>query len=221
MKVIRPFILLALLLTASRLHAGEWTDLLAETSHGDYYFDFEEEADPEEVFKFEPEGSLLIAGSGQPNGYLQTLEEYANYELEFEWRWREEPGNSGVLIHSSVDTAFGVWPECIEVQLQFDRVGDFILMNTELEVEESQLPESGRHRFRRNRLPAESLYASLESEPKSWNKMRILAEGSSLSVFINDTLVNRGTEAGRRSGYITFQAEGSDLELRGVRLREL
>ena len=43
-----------------------------------------------------------------------------------EWRWTDEPTNSGVLIH--VQGKDRIWPHCIEAQLMHEKAGDIVLM---------------------------------------------------------------------------------------------
>lgn len=200
---------------------GEWESIFDGAKHFDFYFDFEEEAEEEEVFEFEDGDILKINGKDQPNGYIQTLDEYENYEIKFDWRWPDEPGNSGILIHSSSDTAWSIWPESIEIQLQHENAGDFWLMNSDLDVEEEQMPTKSKERDRRLRLKVERFYDKLEDKPDRWNEMHIVAEEDSIKVYINDELVNEGKNASRTSGYITIQAEEADLEIRNFRIREL
>src|SRR5690606_22340697 len=66
------------------------------------------------------EGTLIIRG--KPYGYIRTREVYHHYQLEFEWRWVRETGNSGVLMHMNGPDQ--VWPLCIEVQLRAGNAGD-------------------------------------------------------------------------------------------------
>ena len=68
----------------------------------------------------------VIHCAGKPNGYIRTTSEYSDYKLHVEWRWPEEPSNSGVLLHASGKDQ--VWPRCIEAQLKHDSAGDFVLI---------------------------------------------------------------------------------------------
>ena len=43
----------------------------------------------------------VVHCKGKPNGYMRTESKYANYRLHLEWRWPDEPTNSGVLLHAS------------------------------------------------------------------------------------------------------------------------
>lgn len=208
--------------------ASEWTYLFKDAEHGDFYFDSIEEIDPEEVFEFKADGTLQINGEGESDAYIQTLDEYEDYELRFEYRWPKEPGKSGIQIHSTSDTAHSIWPESIEIQLEDENSGDFWVLNTEIEVEEEQMPDKAADRNRRLRLKPEKKpfeygepKKELEKDPDQWNAMRIVAKGDTIDVYLNDELVNHGTEASVTSGFITLQAEGSDIEIRNFRIREL
>ncbi|MDQ8201917.1 DUF1080 domain-containing protein [Pelagicoccus sp. SDUM812003] len=193
-----------------------WEPFFEGYTHDDFYFAFEEEdVDPEEVFIFKDDSGLLIKGADHPNGYIQTLDEYENYELKLEFRWPDEPGNSGIQLHSTSYTSFSIWPECIEVQLEHENVGDFWLMNHKIEVEEeSQIPEKATERNRRTKLEDD-----LEKKPGEWNEMLITAKKDTIKVMLNGELVNKGTDASVSSGFITIQAEGADIEFRNVAIR--
>jgi hypothetical protein len=69
----------------------------------------------------------VIHCTGAPNGYMRTETDYANYRLHVEWRWPEEAGNSGVLLHMTGEDK--VWPRSIECQLNSGDAGDFWLFD--------------------------------------------------------------------------------------------
>ena len=56
----------------------------------------------------------VIHCTGKPNGFIRTKSDFANYHLHLEWRWVDEPTNSGVLLHATGPDK--VWPKCIEAQ---------------------------------------------------------------------------------------------------------
>lgn len=208
--------------------ADGWTYLFKEMPLEEFYFDFIESAEPEDVFEIKPDGTLIVKGEGQPEGYIQTLDEYENYEIKFEFRWPGEPGKGGIQIHSTSDTAHGIWPESIEIQLEPERSGDFWVLNNSIDVEEEQMPQKAAERNRRIRLtpkPEPRNYGKpkkkLEKDPEEWNAMHIVAEADTITVFLNEKLVNVGKNASVTSGFITIQAEESNLEIRNFRLREL
>lgn len=205
-----------------------WTELLTEVELTEYYFDFEEDAEPGDVFEIKADKSLLIKGKDQPEGYIQTLDEYEDYEIMFEYRWPDEPGKSGIIIHCSSDTSFSIWPEGVEIQLEPERSGDFWLLNTKMEVNEDQMPEKAAERNRRLRLKPSKKANSLErekqkiieKEPDEWNKMRIVAYQDTIKVYLNGRLANEGKDVSVTTGFISFQAEDSNLEIRSLKIRD-
>lgn len=211
----------------SNLHA-EWEYIFKDVYFDDFYFDFIEETEPSKVFAIDESGTLTISGEDNPEGYLQTLDEFENFELAFAFRFPDGNGKSGVIIHSSTDTAHSIWPEGIEIQLEPEKTGDFWLLNNEIEVEESQLPSKAAERNRRLRLPPPKvtyttahLVKEREHPPEEWNEMRILAEKDNVKVYLNDILINEGKNASVSAGYITIQAEESNLEIKDFRIRSL
>ncbi|MBN1293257.1 MAG: DUF1080 domain-containing protein, partial [Candidatus Latescibacteria bacterium] len=84
-----------------------------------------DEADAKDVWSIK---NGVIHCTGVPNGYMRTVSDYSDYTLYLEWRWVEEPGNSGVLLHAQSPDQ--VWPNCIECQLQAGNAGDFVLIGS-------------------------------------------------------------------------------------------
>jgi len=78
------------------------------------------------------------AGSPQPAGYIVTDKEYSNYRLRLEYKWGEKRfqprlktrRDAGIMYH--VVGKDGVWPRCIECQIQENDVGDIFTVNTRL-----------------------------------------------------------------------------------------
>ena len=226
----RPIPLIASALALASLASADegWTYLFRDVDLEEFYFDFVESAEPDEVFEIKADGTLLIKGEDNPEGYLQTLDEYENYELMFEYRWPGEPGKSGIQIHSASSTAHGVWAESIEIQLEPERSGDFWVLNNSIDVEEEQMPDKAAERNRRIRLtpePEPRNYGKpkkeLEKDPDQWNAMRIVADEDTIKVYLNGKLINEGKNASATSGFITIQAEESNLEIRDFRIRQL
>jgi hypothetical protein len=88
--------------------------------------------DPSKVFKVE-NGMLRV--SGEPQGYVATVDEYTNYRLLVEYKWGERTygsktvRNSGILLHATgPDGGRSPWMSSIECQLAQGCVGDFIVI---------------------------------------------------------------------------------------------
>lgn len=77
-------------------------------------------------------------GSQQPNGYIVSEREYANYHLRLEYKWGlkkfipklNAKRDAGLLYH--VVGKDGVWPRSVECQIQEGDVGDIFTVNTRL-----------------------------------------------------------------------------------------
>ena len=217
-KLILPFVLVATLPSAL-FAADEGTNLFKDAKYDDFYFSFIEDDDPKEVFVIGSDGSLIVKGKDHSEGYLQTLDEYANYELHFEWRWLDsKPGDSGVMIHCDADPYKSIWPHGIEIQIAEDTTGDLWLMGNKATVDDERIPEKSAERDRRKRI--EGLDAGKEKKTGAWNEMRIVAKDDTLKVYLNDKLINEATELKPASGYITIKAEESNVEFRDFRIKE-
>jgi hypothetical protein len=63
----------------------------------------------------------VLRCEGKPSGYIRTTGEYSNYKLHVEWRWADEPSNSGILLHTTGEDK--LWPLCVEAQLMHENAG--------------------------------------------------------------------------------------------------
>lgn len=158
------------------------------------------------------EGTLIIRG--KPYGYIRTREVYHHYQLEFEWRWVRETGNSGVLMHMNGPDQ--VWPLCIEVQLRAGNAGDIVMINTGSGVTvrgESYLV-NGDARF----ASAAKTLPEIEKPAGEWNHCKIVNGGTTLEVWVNGEKVNSASSMTLSSGFVGFQSEGTPLAIRNLSL---
>ncbi|MCH8215743.1 MAG: DUF1080 domain-containing protein [Planctomycetes bacterium] len=155
----------------------------------------------------------VIRCEGKPNGYIRTTESYANYKLHLEWRWPEEPTNSGVLLHrAGIDRT---WPMCVEAQLMHENAGDFwLLSHSSIEVDGQQIGPS-------QYANGKKKHASNEKPLGEWNSYDIVCDGGSVSLTVNGLLQNQGIKAQPSSGPICLQSEWSPIEFRNIYLKPL
>ena len=66
----------------------------------------------------------VIETLGVPMGYIRTDKKYSNYKLHIEWRYPEEPTNSGVFLHTTKPD--GIWIAHYQAQLKHENAGYFI-----------------------------------------------------------------------------------------------
>jgi len=152
----------------------------------------------------------VIHCKGQPNGYMRTQADYSDYKLHLEWRWVEQPTNSGVLLHASGPDK--VWPRCIESQLKSGNAGDFVLIGG------TGIGVGGRfiQDVSEQYVTVPKKQESSERAPGQWNTYEIICRGDTILNYVNGVLQNKGTNATETSGRICLQSEGSPIEFRNI-----
>ena len=161
-----------------------------------------------EVFKVE-DGNIFI--SGTPFGYMYTLDQYSNYDLEVEWSWVGEGTNSGVfLLISELSNPF---PNAVECNLMAGNAGDFVLLGGAM-LDEYQLPEDGVLPKFPKIVKKE---ASSENPAGEWNLTRVEVRDGHIKVYVNGVFQNEGTNQ-CKTGHIGLQSEGGPIRFRSVKL---
>ena len=157
----------------------------------------------------------VIHCAGKPNGYMRTTRKYENYRLHVEWRWPEEPTNSGVLLHASGPDQ--VWPKCIECQLKSGNAGDFVLIGGPGITVNGQNMQNVEKQF----VAVPKKEKSSEKPAGEWNTYEIECLKDTIRCSVNGVLQNEGSNATRTSGWICLQSEGSPIEFRNIYLEPL
>lgn len=179
-------------------------------------------------------GDLLVS-TGEPIGVLRTRDTVANFELVVEWRHLRAAGNSGLFVWVPATAlaalAPGVLPRAgIEVQMldhgyaarheqRTGTRGDWFTTNGDIfAVGESKLrpfeptsPDGSRSFPRRQ----------LSRGAGEWNHYYVRGINGEVRLWVNGEEVSGGTGAQPRSGYLCLEAEGSAIEFRNIRIREL
>ena len=194
----------------------KWTPLFNGKDFTGWTFDTLDKAAPETIWAVS-NGTIVVHGQKNPAGVIRTEKSYSGYVLEFEWRWPNGKGNSGCLIHCSDPRLMNVWPKSLEVQLMAEQAGDFWLIGETIEVKPEQMAEGKKGKPSRRRL---NLTEGSEKPLGEWNEMRIVAKGTSVEVFVNGSLVQKGWNASVSKGAICFQAEKANIQFRNIRIKE-
>jgi hypothetical protein len=160
----------------------------------------------------------VINTSGKPKGYIRTKEVYSNYKLHVEWRWVEEPTNSGVLIHVQGDDM--LWPLSIECQLMNEKAGDLVLFGKGTGITIKDSTYLFRSEEKRNAVIGK-FDAVSENPAGEWNSYEITSLDGTLEVIVNGVLQNAGTDMTPTSGNILLQSEGSPMQFRNIYLENL
>jgi hypothetical protein len=173
--------------------------------------------------------------TGQPVSVLRTAKEYRNFELIVEWCHERPAGNSGVFVWAtpaSIDqlTAAGKpgLPKGIEVQILdhaftdkmkaagkktdwFATHGDVFAVGVKMQPFPPLSPDGSRS------FPRQ-LLAKGHGE---WNQYYIRAINGEVRLWVNGGEVSGGTGCEPAQGYLCLESEGSPIQFRKLRIREL
>jgi hypothetical protein len=177
----------------------------------------------------------LLVTTGTPIGVMRTREKFTNFELVVEWRHLRPAGNSGVFAWVPDEALSTLKPDAlpeygIEVQMldhgfraQYEqrsgKKGDWFTTNGDIfAVGKSKLrpfpplsPDGSRSFPRRE----------LGRGAGEWNHYYVRGINGELRLWVNGEEVSGGTGAEPRTGYLCLEAEGSPVEFRKIRIREL
>ncbi len=194
------------------LSADEWKPIFNGKDFTGWtrFLDPTKKVSPDEVWQIR---DGVIVCQGRPAGYLLSEGEYDNYVFEFQWRWPAKPGNSGAFVHVVGENK--IWPKGVEAQLMADHAGDFWLVDGfRLQIDPARKdPNSDRHWYR--------TVDNVEKPLGQWNQYRITCDDRTVTLEVNGTQVNVGTEAELTRGRILLQSEGAPIEFRDLRIKPL
>ncbi|RPJ53575.1 MAG: DUF1080 domain-containing protein [Acidobacteria bacterium] len=186
----------------------------------------ERDKDPNAPPSFVVRDGLLVS-MGKPRGHLLTNDSYSNYRLEVEYRFPGAGGNCGVLVHASTLRALSaMFPKSIEVQMNSGDAGDFWCIQENIEVPdmEKRRPRKEGQAYGGGPKDARRILNLTDGSEKplgEWNRMVIECPGREVKVWVNDTLVNHGSNSTASEGKIALQAEGTEVEFRKLVLTKL
>ena len=187
---------------------------------------------PAETFTWQ-DGTLHCTGT--PLGVLRTVRTYRNFELVVEWMHERPGGNSGVFVwvtpESIVDLTLAGQPglpKGVEVQILdhaftdqraaegrdtswFGTNGDVFPVGVKLQVFEPTSPNGSRSFPRKH----------LALGHGRWNHYYVRAINGEVRLWVNGEEVSGGTGADPDFGYLCLESEGSPIQFRKLRLREL
>ncbi|MCS7024218.1 MAG: DUF1080 domain-containing protein [Bryobacteraceae bacterium] len=172
---------------------------------------------------------------GTPIGVMRTKDQFTNFELVLEWMHLKSAGNSGVFVWVPAEALAGLKPDAlpkagIEVQaldhgyidLYVKKTGkqpDFFTTNGDVfAVGVSRLKPfpplspNGSRSFPRKHL---------SKGINEWNHYYVRAINGEVRLWVNGEEVSGGSDADPRSGYLCLESEGSPVQFRKIRIREL
>ncbi len=173
--------------------------------------------------------------TGQPIGVIRTKKTYTNFELSLEWRHLRSAGNSGVFVWVPKTALENLEPGKlpdggIEVQMLdhgyaeeyqartgnkpdwFSTNGDIFAVGKSTLKPFPPLSPNGRRSF-----PRENRSRGFGE----WNHYYVRAINGEVRLWVNGAEVSGGSDAKPQSGYLALEAEGSPIEFKKIRIREL
>ena len=167
----------------------------------------------------------MLVSLGKPAGHLLTEKNYSNYRLEVEYRFAGKPGNCGVLVHASkLRNLYKMYPKSIEVQMNHQHAGDFWCIVENIKVPDMEKRRGPKKNWGITEGKARrilNLTDGSENPVGEWNAMTIECSGNEVKVWVNGDLVNHGFDCTAKSGKLSIQAEGSEVEFRKLDIRTL
>lgn len=160
----------------------------------------------------------MIRCTGFPTGQMRTDKMYENFVLDVDWRHLKPKGNAGIMVWADAVTAKGV-PFCraVEVQVLDGREGDWYTSDGDVfPIHGATMkPENDRGGMR-----------AFPTEPRAkpspeWNHFRISCVDGTIRLGVNGKIVTRGHESSLRRGHICLESEGSPVDFRNLRIKEL
>jgi hypothetical protein len=168
-------------------------------------------------------------------GVLRSQKEFTNFELIAQWRHLRKGGNSGIFVWTSPAALTGIKPGAlptggIEVQVLdhgyveeyeassgkkadwFTTHGDVFPVGTAKMSPFPPTSPSGERSFPRK---------NLSKGVGEWNHYYVRCINGEVRLWVNGEEVSGGSGCSPSKGYLCLESEGSPVEFKGLRIREL
>ncbi len=173
--------------------------------------------------------------TGQPVSVLRTKQEVKNFELVVEWMHERAAGNSGVFVWCTPESIKKLTesgkpglPDGIEVQILdhgytdmvakrgqktdwFGTNGDVFAVRVQMTPFPPLSPDGSRSFPRKH----------LANGHGKWNQYYVRAINGEVRLWVNGEEVSGGTGIEPAHGYLCLESEGSPIQFRKLRIREL
>jgi hypothetical protein len=177
----------------------------------------------------------VIQCTGKPVGVIQSKKPYKNFELVVQWRHLKSAGNSGIFVWATEDSLAslkrgeGRLPKGIECQVLdhgyaehyekrhkkkpdwFTTNGDVFPVGVKMKPFPPISPNGSRS------FPSKNLSKGVGE----WNHYYIRCINGEVRLWVNGEEVSGGTECQPSEGFLCLESEGSPVEFKNLRIREL
>jgi hypothetical protein len=172
--------------------------------------------------------------TGQPIGILRSTRAYTNFEMVLEWRHLRRSGNSGIFVWIPEESWRGLTrgqlPQGIEFQILdhgyaedyakehgrqsewFTTHGDVFPTGASKMTPFPPAAPRGERSF-----PSKNLSRGYGE----WNHYYIRCINGEVRLWVNGEEVSGGTHCSPATGYLALESEGSPIEFRRLRIREV
>lgn len=175
--------------------------------------------------------------TGKPIGVLRTKKKFTNFELSCQWVHRKAGGNSGIFVWATDESIEKLTkegkpglPHGIEVQVLdlgfaeqykkrskkpadwFTCHGDVFPVGSAKMKPFPPLSPNGSRSF-----PSKNL----SKGANQWNHYYVRCINGEVRLWVNGEEVSGGTDCKPRTGYLCLESEGSPVEFKNLRIREL
>ena len=177
----------------------------------------------------------VISCTGTPTGVTRSQQLYTNFELLAQWRHLREVGNSGVFVWATPESLKALsgkpgYPVGIEVQVldlgytaQYEKQykkkadwftchGDVFPVGTADMKPFPPVAPNGKRSF-----PTKNLTKGVGQ----WNNYYVRCINGEIRLWVNGEEVSGGTDCQPRTGYLCIESEGSPVEFKNLRIREV
>jgi hypothetical protein len=177
----------------------------------------------------------MIHCTGKPVGVTRTREAFTNFEFVAQWRHLRSGGNSGFFVWTSDEALKGLRPNAlpkggIEVQVLdhgyavqyeknakkkgdwFTTHGDVFAVGTSKMKPFPPLSPDGSRSFPRKQL---------SKGVNEWNHYYVRCINGEVRLWVNGEEVSGGSGCSPARGYLCLESEGSPVEFKQLRVREL
>ena len=194
--------------------------------------DFENVNCDKDTWTWKKDGSVHC--TGKPTGVIKSKKVLTNLELVLEWKHEKHAGNSGVFVWTPAASLAklkpGGLPSGIEVQILdhgyatdyekrtkkkpdwFTTNGDVFSVGASKLKAFAPASKDGRRSFPRKETT---------KGVNEWNHYYVRAINGEVRLWVNGQEVSGGTGCEPRTGYLCLESEGSPIEFRGLKIREL